>query len=181
MAKPYRRSHIPNFSRMSKEMRAIAVATANKVVKDFADRERDLFKERIEHQDFPAFRQIPPSPVTLARKSRLGLDMRTMIATGHYKDSIRVFFQRGRTPAGGTYRIGFHPLMRARDEHGKVAEILLSEVAAIQEFGSSRAGIPARPHWRPHLRDMERRATVMRQRLAGKILTAIKKKVLKAK
>jgi hypothetical protein len=136
------------------------VAVAEVEMQRFAKREATLFKKEIKDQAFQSFKDHPLAPITLQRKLLHKLDLRTMIATGHYVASIGVFREEG---IGGlvTYRVGFSPLMHAKDEDGRFVPITLDELARIHEYGSATKKIPARPHWRPHLQDMQARATLL--------------------
>jgi hypothetical protein len=77
--------------------------------------------------------------------------------------------------------IGFSHNLRARDLNGDVVDITLRRVAWVQEHGFSVAtlpegggGVPARPHWRPHLDDMHADAPEARERIKSQIRTAIR-------
>jgi len=74
-------------------------------------------------------------------KLRNGLDGRTLIATGDYVRSIEIFRSETKE-AGITYRVRTKP---GRHYSG----LTFGELARVHEFGSSKAHIPARPHWRP--------------------------------
>jgi hypothetical protein len=148
VAKKPKKSKIPKFAEVVTPTAAdVREATISEVTA-FAYEQKDDFVRRLEQQDFRSFANIPLSAKWLARKAAAGVDLRTMIATGNYISSIRVF--RRIEAAGVAWRIGFHPMKRARDLEGNIVDILLSEVAAIQEHGSVSRNIPARPHWRPH-------------------------------
>ncbi len=79
---------------------------------------------------------------TYARyKLRKGLDGRTLLALGDYVRSIEVF-RSDRKDAGVTYRV--------RTKPGKhYSGLTYNELGLVHEFGSAKAQIPARPHWRP--------------------------------
>jgi len=170
VAKKPQKSKIPKFSAvvtpLAEELHDAAVATLSV----FAYAERDRFVEEIERQDFPAFRHVPLAASTLARKAAAGRDLRTMIATGNYIDSIRVF--RRTVVNGVEWRIGFHPRKRARDLDGRIVDILLEEVAKIQEHGSLSAGVPARPHWSVHQRRMAVRSRALRPEILAAAMRA---------
>lgn len=165
---PVKRPHVPNFDAVVREFSRVALETGKVAVRLFAEQETRRFKERIKTQRFTSFVDVPLSPSYLQHKINAGLDPRTMISTGHYVRSIRVF-QRNE-PAYLKLRIGFHPRAQARTEDGKVAPIKLNLLAKVHEFGAETRNIPARPHWRPHLAEMRRRATAMRQTIKTEIL-----------
>lgn len=74
-------------------------------------------------------------------KLRNGLDGRTLMAMGDYVHSIEVFRSETKE-AGITYRV--------RNKPGKhYSGLTFSQLGLIHEFGSAKASIPARPHWRP--------------------------------
>lgn len=155
---PPRKSHIPKFRTATASLRK-AKKVADRHVHDFALAEAERFRLRIKEQNFASFARIPLSPITLKRKETLHLDLRTMIATGHYVDSIKVL--RWVDGKMIRYKVGFTDAARAVDADGRRTKLLLNDLAAIQEHGSAAQHIPARPHWGPHLRDMHQRATVV--------------------
>lgn len=156
---PPRRSHIPAFRKV-----ADPLTNARKItdaqVGEFARREAASFRAKIRAQDFESFTRVPLSPVTIQQKTLLKLDLRTMIATGHYTKSIKVIRW---VPAPRTirYRIGFADNDRAHDSDGVPIALTLNRLAEIHEKGSQANNIPARPHWGPHLQGMAQRATVV--------------------
>lgn len=183
----YRKSKIPNLAAKLKAVHDDAVAYVNQAVKGFAQTECEGFKQAIKDQSFVAFhRRIngwggPLSPARLAEKAAARADLRVMIATGHYMESIRVFYRKGRTLGGGLYRIGFHPLAHARDLDGHVAPVLLNDVARWQEHGAPTRNLRPRPHWGPYLRAMQPRATVFRAALMQKMAQRLKTQFAKVK
>jgi hypothetical protein len=162
-------AHIPKFSTIRRVIQDVAWRTADTAVHTFARREQQRFQLRISRQQFESFAAIPLSPQYRARKIAMGRDGRTMIATRHYIESIRtkrtVLEKRD-----VTYHVGFDKDTRARNLDGSTAQIRLCEVAAVQEYGSAAAHIPARPHWRPHLVDMQQRAVTLRRSLVRQIV-----------
>ena len=80
---------------------------------------------------------------------RLGADTRVMIATATYTNGIRVFTKRITGPRK-QYRIGFHWSAKARTLKGEVSPILLHDLGVVQEYGTMKTNLPARPHWRPY-------------------------------
>lgn len=176
----YKKPHIPKFRRLASYLRKRANDIALTHVEAFAEHEAEGFRQSILRQDFRSFHAFPLKPVTLARKRRAGVDLRVMIATHTYVDSIRVFRTLNRTaPKGARFRIGFHPKKRARDYEGRITDILLSDVAMIHEHGSVSASIPARPHWGPHRVGMVRRAVGVRQAIKKQVLAVVKRELRK--
>jgi len=105
---------------------------------------RDL-KKRIADQ---AFKWKPLSPKYKARKERLGLDPRTLIATGKYLKSIRVASRMYGNNL--SYQLGTR-----KDTHGP-SGLPYIELARLMEYGSRKRKLPARPHWRPTIRKYRR-------------------------
>lgn len=171
----YRKPHIPDFRRLRRTLVAEANAVLERETKAFADAEVALFQQEIERQVFPSFEAHPLTPRYFARKRRQGLDERILIATGWYRDHIRVWRHRSLTNRRERWwRIGFHPRVRARDAAGHILPITLDRLARVHEFGSAINRIPARPHWRPHLRDMRVRARAVRARIRAEILRRLR-------
>jgi hypothetical protein len=106
------------------------------------------FKDAIMRQDFEAFRRLPLSAKWLATKARHNADLRTMLATHHYINSIQIHVQENKD-GSTTYYIGFDPDLHAINLKHEPVPIKLIEVARIQEHGSAAANIPPRPHWGP--------------------------------
>jgi hypothetical protein len=171
---PYRKSKQPPFAQLAKKLELAVRTFAFEQTKEFAEGQRDDFVKRIKDQKFASFHRHPLSPAYADFKERHNLDHRVMIATGHYTESIRVFVRKGKLTVG-TFRIGFAPTARARNPDGTISDLLLTDLAAIHEYGSASRSIPARPHWRVYLQDMEARATVFRAQLSQKINTLVLK------
>jgi len=175
------RSHVPDFRAMSREVRDVARTTLFEGVKRYAEEERDAFVEKIELQAFPSFQEVlyPESgtnlsPAWLRRKERAGADLRTMIATGWYRDHIKVWTRKARQRRERTLvRVGFHPRVMARDLEGRITDTSLNKVAIFNEHGSLDGRLPPRPHWRPHLRSMKSKYRSTRARLVGEIKAAL--------
>lgn len=181
MARAPKKSHIPDFRGMAKRLRKVAREESWQSVYDFAEAERDNFADRILAQDFEDFRVIfyPESgtnlsPQWLRRKEKAGADLRTMLATHHYLRSIGVFTRRDRKGLG-TVRVGFHHSTKARNLKGETVNILLKDMARVHEFGSEKANIPARRHWRPHLRVMRERAPMVRREIRDRIVARMRR------
>jgi hypothetical protein len=94
-----------------------------------------IAKKHINRQDL-GWR--PLDPATLAQKIRAGHSENILVATSSYFQSITSWVFGGQTALAGVKR-------SARNEDGE----LLANIAAVQEFGSESAGIPARPLWKP--------------------------------
>lgn len=159
---------IPPFSAVRRAIAHVANELLDRRTGEFAEQEADLFRARIKAQKFQAFIDYPLSPRYLARKAAAGADLRTMIATAHYIKAIRALRRRG-VDGKPYWMVGFHWSAKARNLDGSVSQLLLSDVAAIQEFGSAAAHIPPRPHWRPQAKEMARRAVPFRRRVAAEI------------
>lgn len=87
------------------------------------------------------FDHEPLSPAYARYKLRNGLDGRILLAMGDYVNSIEVFRSETKE-AGITYRV--------RNKPGRhYSGLTYQQLGLVHEFGSSKAGIPARPHWRP--------------------------------
>ncbi len=159
---------IPDFKHTAELIARDAKQIADTKIRAHAEAEVKLFQKRIYRQRFDSFAAIPLAPATIMRKVALRLDLRTMIATGTYVSSIKVF--RKVVKGGIEYRIGFAPNTKAMDPTGHATDITLEEVAYVQEHGSAAQHIPARPHWQPHLQELAVRATVVRQRIADAVV-----------
>jgi hypothetical protein len=150
------------------------------MIREFTDKEREEFVRALRHQDFPAFQEIPLSPAWLARKARKNRDLRTMIATGHYINSIRVF-RKDSVRMDGTrtflFHVGFEKDALARDLDGRTVNFPLRLVAAVQEKGSAAAHIPPRPHWEPQRRRISARAPALRQRIGIKVAQQVRREL----
>lgn len=174
--------HVPDLKAVLKTAHNVAREEALFAIEDYADDQRDIFVSKIEEQRFASFKVIfyPESgtnlsPQYLKRKIAADADERTMIATGHYVASIRVF-RKGKAHRGPVeFRIGFHHSTQARNLDGSIAPIKLARVAWIQEHGSVKAKIPARPHWGPHANVMRRGAKKAREGVNIRIGTRLKK------
>lgn len=98
-----------------------------------------------------AFRHRLLTRRTVARKVSLALDGRKLIETGNYARGIEVF--RGQQESGVYYmvRVADRPHKGFDPSSGPIR---LGVLARLHEFGSARLRIPARPHWRPTVRDV---------------------------
>jgi hypothetical protein len=176
-----RAPQIPDARKLFKRVQEVATETLVDELEVWAAEIRDEFVERIEAQAFASFQVIlyPESgtnlsPQWLARKAAADADPRTMIATGHYTDSINVFKKYDRKEKKWVVRVGFHPSIQARDLKNRIVNILLEDVALVQEFGSIKAQVPARPHWRPHRTKVKSQAPAKRKDIRREVSRAIK-------
>ncbi len=165
---PYKPPQIPNIPKALKRFQKIAWTVTSAMVLDFVEDERQRFIRRIKRQDFESFRILPLSPRWLKKKIAAGVDDRVMIATGHYLRSIKVFTKAHRDTLLDI-RIGFDRRTLARDFKGHTIPFALYKVATVQEKGSVKAKVPARPHWEPHKKDMKVRAKPYRLKIKSKI------------
>lgn len=174
-----RKPHVPNFEQVTSAFMARAEDIVHREVRNFADRERDTFVNKIEQQRFDSFHAFPLSPRTILKKRRLRLSQRVMISTKQYVKAIKVYEEPIRqkdgigpngapSTTGTRIIIGIHPNAKAKDEETGTLrwDTPLQFVAKIHEYGAPRANIPARPHWGPHLRLMHERAVRVRRQIA---------------
>lgn len=155
LRKAPQRARIPNIRPLLRVVEETVVEVAAAMAAEFMEDEAESFKERILEQRFRSFVAIyyPKSgtnlsPRWLRRKELAGADSRTMVATGHYVRRIRVFSRKHLR--GREWRIGFGAQDQARNLEGKPIPLALDLLAKTHEFGSVKASIPARPHWRPY-------------------------------
>lgn len=169
----YQKPHIPDLRAVAKSLKAVARTTAMEHIEMFAVEERDAFRARIAAQQFQSFAAIPLSPQWLARKKAAGADLRTMIATSHYLGNIKVQ-HRLHADGSATYMVGHDDATVAKKLDGTDADILLQDVAKVQEMGSANHKVPARPHWGPHLNDMHERAPKTRKAIRSDVAKRLK-------
>ncbi|OPZ66143.1 MAG: hypothetical protein BWY85_00079 [Firmicutes bacterium ADurb.Bin506] len=164
---------IPDIEAVLNRARDVAVQASEDQLRRFAHQLRDQFVGRIRAQDFDSFRRVPLSWRWQNRKAALHLDERTMIATGEYLRSIQVF----ETRADGklNLRIGIHPSKIVRHyKTGMRRRLPMWLLACVHEFGSSRAKVPARPHWGPFFQDVQQNVA---PRTARELTQAVGRKV----
>jgi len=171
---------IPDAKLLFKRVKEVITETVVDELELWAEEIRDEFVGLIENQAFASFQIIlyPESntnlsPQWLARKEAADADERTMIATGHYTRSIKVFKKYDRKQKKWVIRVGFHPRIQARDLKNRIVSILLDDVALVQELGSIKAHVPARPHWRPHRDTVKKAAPAKRKELVRTTLRVI--------
>jgi len=184
--------HVPDFKKIRREIEETANTAVLEAVGEYAADERDNFIRKIERQAFASFQgTLYPesganlSPRTLARKAAKGADMRTMIATHWYKDHVRVDRRKARRKGEKTvFKVGFRPDVKPRDLDGRPVDVEITSlglrgldaIAMVQERGSVKAGIPARPHWQPHYDRMQSDAPRTRKRIRARVKAAIKER-----
>lgn len=171
MVKP-RPPQIPDFNALVGRLRKAANTNAFKMIRAWAGEEAELFKREILAQDFDSFEAEPLSPRWLARKIAKHADARTMIATGTYVKSIRVFIRHDEDKT--IIYVGFGEDDHAVDLDGNRVDTKLYEIAAIHEYGSEAAGIPPRPHWSVHLNGMQQRAPSLRRAIVAKTIKQVR-------
>ena len=180
----YRASKIPSFQGTLRPFQKVARDIAQKALVAFGDSQALAFQTAIKDQTFDDFKRIyyPDSgtnlsPRWLAKKEVNNADSRTMIATGHYVNSIKRFTKYGRRGAL-TVRIGFHHAAKARMLDGSISpELTLDRLARIQEFGSIKTNLPPRRHWRAFLPLVRRASKPLRREIRANILRACKARI----
>jgi len=170
----YQRPHIPDFNKLVQTVSTVANEVASTAVQSFAEQEREAFVRRIEQQDFQSFDAAPLTPRYAAWKAKKGLDPRIMIATGWYKGKIETF-KRKNSKLSTTFHVGFKARTLARDEKGQRVPFPLWKVARVHEKGSVKMHIPARPHWRPHLKTMAMHAAPVRTGIRLAVIKRLRK------
>lgn len=186
----YRKSQIPSFAAIRKEIDKVAVPAFFEAVEEYAEQARDDFVARIEGQGFASFKKrlYDDSPLNpnlsaqwVRRKELAGADLRTMIATGWYIDHIEVHGRQGRTKSepSMTFHVGFDTSLLARDLKGRtVRDMPLTRLAATHEFGTNDGNVPPRPHWGPQLNRMTRAAPKARREIAARIVKKLERSSL---
>lgn len=191
MKRKPRASHIPDFRAARRRIEEVAYDALLEGVEDYAQEQRDAFVEKIDEQAFASFQAIlyPESgtnlsPGWLRRKAQKRADLRTMIATGWYRDNIEVLrkLASNRRRDKTVFKVGFRSNVKPRDLDGNTVEVAipalgltgLDAIAMVHEKGSIKASIPARPHWRPHYDKMRSEAPRVRRRLRVHVKEALK-------
>lgn len=127
-------------------------ATSKREVGRIARAVRDEVKAVLESQRL-ANTWPPLNPDYLAEKKELGLDERMLIATGDYLESIQVVETETRLGGVITFRaVAAPPAGEIHEPSGLEYDLL----ARVHEYGSAKARVPARPHWRPVVGRMKR-------------------------
>lgn len=171
---PYQDSHIPHFGRTVAPLRDRKVMPMiRQRVREFAEKERQGFQERIQSQRFPSFQEHPLNPAYVARKKAAGRDERVEMATHTYVNSIKVM-EKERKPGLWTVFVGFDIADRARDLNNNLTDVSLDTVAKSQEYGVAAIGLPPRPHWKPYLEEMKQRAVAVRTEIRTELMEQVK-------
>jgi len=174
----YKKAHIPAIRKVSQTLNRIAKQTAFDVITTFAEERCATFKQRILDQDFKSFETTPLTDQYLARKASANVDLRTMIATHHYIDNIKVLTRRD-DDGSITIYIGFNRRTLARNLKGETVQFALYEVAYVQENGSEKAHIPPRPHWKPELDRIRAASPKVRRRIEKIVTKATRQELVK--
>lgn len=136
-----------NFKKVMAKLPVVAFAAGMRRVDEVAAAGRDMVVRHMEVQD------LNWTPLSAARarvKKRLGLDGRTLIATGHAKESVAVVPVDARTR-----RVGFPDDAMAVDDHGKETNQTLNTVFRAHESGTTN--LPKRPLFGPTKKEVERK------------------------
>jgi hypothetical protein len=164
----YQPSHIPNIEkRFNRIIRAVDRNLSAGVTR-FTDHTQTSFQERIRAQEFDSFAEVPLAESTVAKKMRYDLDPRTMIATEHYVEEIKIF--KRAVKRGYLYFVGHSPQAMSKDENRELTYTPLRLVAKVQEYGSESRNIPARPHWAPHLSTLKKELPAEARKIRRAIL-----------
>lgn len=157
--------HIPDLKKVVGPVIANLRAQAASQVKNFADREATMFKDRIQAQDFVSIKEIPLNDRYRKKKLAHGLSGKTFIARGDYVKGIRVHARM--TQTGMNIYIGHHPSLRVRDIWtGRLRnEWPMQLVAQVLEEGSANGHVPPRKHWEPFFWQMQPRSSAVRTEL----------------
>jgi len=121
-------------------------------------------RTRIKLQAFTSW--VPLSPEYKKRKEKLGLDPRTLMARGDYVNSIRI-----RRTTENTYVVDVPQTVK------HYSGLTYKELAAVHEYGSKKAHIPARPHWRPTIRRYQARKRELEKAMQEKLVQRVEKRV----
>jgi len=157
----YRKTN-PNFVSVFKHSAMTATA---RQMHSVADEFRDTLQEVIRSQ-LMAWKPLSPGYQKAKKKS--GLDERILIATGEYVSKICVM--REETKNGVLYSVGF-PSGALHEGSGLPLHVL----ARVHEFGSSKAHVPPRPHWRPTISMFMSRVPRMTKDIQEDIIRALHK------
>lgn len=167
-----KKHNIPKLGQVLRRAHKIAKKVVREELEEFMDEELKAFKLRLARQEFPSFQAVPLSEAYRDWKMYKGLDERTMIRTGHYRESIQLMWKE----IDGKLRfcIGYAENQYATDIDGVAIPLPLNVLASIHEYGSINAGVPARPHWGPQLEAMRLNAKLRSEQIKKKVMKAIK-------
>jgi len=151
----YRRSTIPKIQPLADALGKSVDERFEDLLHAYAKDCLKGFREAIRQQQFTSFVEVPLSPSYAHFKEAVGLDERTMIATGTYVRNLRVW--RGvNAEKGIEFHVGFREGAMAVDRDGEETDFPLWKLALVQEFGSLNGNVPPRPHWMPYFRRLRR-------------------------
>jgi phage gpG-like protein len=160
------------FKRLGERMSTIS----EDKVKAAAEEYKKLVLDTLVQQRY-ASRWQPLSERYLAWKKRKKRDLRILIATKEYMQSIEVRREEG-TAAAGERRIFF--IVGLPDKIHQDSKMPIRKLARIHEFGlpatKDHAAIPARPLWRPTQEEFKaKHAAKVVERIKIEILAEVKK------
>lgn len=127
------------FSAWRKDTEVVARKTSVAAAEEIAEEAKSVI-------DTQAYSWVPLTARYLAQKIEEGLDQRTLIATGFYRDNICAYTIRGKVYVGVEPGVIHEP-----------SGLPLSVLARVHEYGTST--IPPRPLWRPLLSSFLRRSS----------------------
>lgn len=126
----------------------------DRVIGQYSMQSRNRMVENILGQKYD---HAPLSPDYVKRKQKAGLDTRTLIATGQYVRSIKVW-RVGVPGRGGRWVVGIPAGLKHKGVDGK-GQLDMNKLARILEFGTEN--IPPRPHWRIEARLYQRELPIL--------------------
>lgn len=144
------------------------IEMAREDTKGLATWMRDEVKSRVYNQTFD---HAPLSKRYLAWKKKKGLDQRVLIATNDYIRLIDVVPTASsvKTKETTTWAVG--PPEGIHQPSG----LRYKDLARILEFGSKKANVPPRPHWRPVWSIAIRRGEGILKNVKNKSLRIVRK------
>jgi phage gpG-like protein len=160
------------FKRLGERMFAVS----EEKVRTGAEEYKKLVLDTLEQQRY-ADRWQPLSARYLAWKKRKKRDLRILIATKEYMQSIEVRKEDGAAPAGEK-RVFF--IVGLPDRIHQDSKLPIRKLALIHEFGvpatPDHAAIPARPLWRPTQEEFKaKHAAKVLERIRIEVLAEVKK------
>ena len=136
--------------RKFQEITQIRAEDKDIIAKNVAEYARDVIVKHMETQDLS---WAPLSKDYLERKSALGLDMRTWIATSWMKDHLTTVHE-----GEGRYSVGV-----PRDIVYKDTGIPVNEIMRIVEYGRHDETLPPRPIFRPSISEVRKSLRSLRK------------------
>jgi len=167
----------PNVAKVLSAFRDRAVTIATKDIRGFAHEEQRGFVKRIEDQNFQSFSRPYLSWATLAKRRKRGITSRkVLIARGRYVDNIRVHERPRPKDRAHDFLIGVHEDVRVADpDTGAPTDLPMTWIAKVNEVGSEKLRIPARPHWWPYFIEMlHQRVPALKKRIEKNLHVAWK-------